>query len=206
MSPEPRAATPVGVILAGGEGSRMGGRAKGLAHVGGVRIVDRVAIALRGVVDEIMIVSRRPDAAAWIPGVRVLADERPGLGPIGGIATALRATRSDVLVVGWDMPFVTTRQLAPLLHGAPHAPIVLWRCTGEVEPLCGLYRTTALPGLDAAIASGERGLGRTALAMGAELLPADGVAAFFNVNCMDDLARAEEMVPPTSNGCAPALP
>ena len=193
MSVVPRAATPVGVILAGGKASRMGGRAKGLAHVGGMRIIDRVAITLRSVVDDLLVVSGRPDAGSWIPGVRVLADERPGLGPIGGIVTALRSTRADVLVVGWDMPFVTTRLLAPLLHTASAAPIVLWRGAGEVQPLCGLYRTTALPGLDAAIASGERGLGRAALAMGAELLPVDDRNGFFSVNCTDDLARAEEL-------------
>ena len=194
MSLVPRAATLVGVILAGGEASRMGGRAKGLAPVGGMRIIDRVAIALRAVVDDLLIVSGRPDAGSWLPGVRVLTDERPALGPIGGIVTALRSTRADVLVVGWDMPFVTTRLLAPLRREASAAPIVLWRCGGEVQPLCGLYRTTALPGLDAAIASGERGLGRAALAMGAELLPVDDGCGFLSVNCMDDLARAEALV------------
>lgn len=205
MSLVPRAATPVGVILAGGEASRMGGRAKGLTHVGGMRIIDRVAIALRAVVDELLVVSGRPDAGSWLPGVRVLADERPGLGPMGGIVTALRSTRTDVLVVGWDMPFVTTRLLAPLLRGASAAPIVLWRCAGEVQPLCGLYRSSALPGLDAAIASGERGLGRTALAMGAELLPVDDRCGFFSVNCVDDLARAEALAREMPIITAPAL-
>lgn len=193
MSLAPRAAMPVGVILAGGEASRMGGRAKGVTHVGGMRIIDRVAIALRAVVDDLLLVSGRPDASSWLPGVPVLADERPGLGPIGGIVTALRSTRADVLVVGWDMPFVTTRLLAPLLRGASAAPIVLWHRAGEVQPLCGLYRTSSLRGLEGAIASGERGLGRTAVAMGAELLPADDCSGFFSVNCTDDLARADEL-------------
>jgi molybdenum cofactor guanylyltransferase len=188
-----RAAATVGVILAGGEASRMGGRAKGLASVGGIRIIDRVATALRSVVGDLLIVSARPDADAWIPGVRVVRDERPGLGPLGGIVTALRATHGDVLAVGWDMPFLSPRLLAPLLRGMPDAPIVLWRCGGVLQPLCGLYRAHALPALDAALASGERRLGRIALALDAEQLTADDPTAFLNVNTPPDLARAESL-------------
>ena len=192
MTPAGAAAT-VGVILAGGEASRMGGRAKGLASVGGIRIIDRVALALRSVVGELLIVSARPDAEAWIPGVRVVRDERPHLGPLGGIVTALRATRADVLVAGWDMPFLTPALLTPLLRGAPTAPIVVWQCGGVLQPLCGIYRVHALPALDAALASGERRLGQIALAVGAEQLPADDPTAFVNVNTPPDLVRAEAL-------------
>lgn len=193
MTAAPPAARTVGAILAGGEASRLGGRAKGLASVGGIRIIDRVARALRSVVDDLLIVSARPGADSWIPGVRVVPDECPGLGPAGGIVTALRFSGADVLAVGWDMPFLTSRLLAPLLRNRPDAAIVLWRCGGVLQPLCGLYRARALPALDAALASGERGLCRIARALGAEQLTADDPAAFLNVNTLPDLARAESL-------------
>lgn len=184
---------PIGVILAGGEAARMGGTPKGLASVGGLRIVDRVARALRPVTDGLLVVSGRPDAVGWIQGATVRRDERPGLGPIGGIVTALRTTSRDVLVVGWDMPFVTTALLAPLLHADEFAPIVLWRCGQRLEPLCALYRPPALPALDAAIAAGRREVGAVAVSCGARVLPADDPAPFCNVNTPDELARAERL-------------
>lgn len=193
MIDAPGRAATVGVILAGGEASRMGGRSKGLVRVGGIRIIDRVATALRSVVEELLIVSARADADSWLPGVRVVPDERPGMGPLGGIATALRATRADVLAVGWDMPFLSAALFAPLLRDLPDAPIVLWRCGGVLQPLCGVYRARALPALDAALASGERGLGGTALALGAVQLTADDPTAFLSVNTPSDLVRAESI-------------
>jgi len=47
-----------GAIVAGGASSRFGGQAKGLLRVGGQRIIDRIASALRPVVETMAIVSR----------------------------------------------------------------------------------------------------------------------------------------------------
>ena len=51
----PESGTPqmrcTGVVLAGGLATRYGGRPKGLEHVEGVRIIDRVAAALRAVAE-----------------------------------------------------------------------------------------------------------------------------------------------------------
>ena len=63
-----------GAILAGGRAVRMGGKAKGLESVGGRRIIDRVAEALREATDDLLIVSNDPAASAWLPGVRAVPD------------------------------------------------------------------------------------------------------------------------------------
>jgi len=55
-----------GAIVAGGASSRFGGQAKGLLEVGGQRIIDRIASALRPVVETIAIVSNAPDASEWL--------------------------------------------------------------------------------------------------------------------------------------------
>src|SRR2546428_649003 len=88
--------------------------AKGLQTVGGRRIVDRVASALDGVATEIMIVSNAEDAADWIPGIRVVHDLRPERGSLVGIHAAISHARAPVLVVAWDMPFVTRALLSTI--------------------------------------------------------------------------------------------
>lgn len=147
---------PAGAILAGGVARRLGGIAKGLELVGGVRIVDRLAAALGEVAGEIVLVGAPRAVAATLPALRPVADEVPGGGPLGGIVAALRATGRDTLVVAWDMPFVEASVLRPLLAEGAGADAVAWEAAGRVEPLCALYRAGAVAQLAALFAAGER--------------------------------------------------
>jgi molybdopterin-guanine dinucleotide biosynthesis protein A len=146
----------MGAILAGGRALRFGGRAKGLEMVGGLRIIDRVASALREVAGGVLLVGAPPAVAATLPGCQAVSDESPGNGPLGAIVTALRAAGGDTLVVAWDMPFVTAEILRPLLAAPAGAEAVLWENDGFVEPLCALYRFAALEPLATAFTEGER--------------------------------------------------
>lgn len=88
-----------GAILAGGQSSRMGGTAKGLAVVNGARIIDRVAHALREATDSLIVVANDAAATVWIPSVPIVCDARPGLGALSGIHAAMRASGTDLLVL-----------------------------------------------------------------------------------------------------------
>lgn len=144
-----------GVILAGGAASRFGGAPKGLERVDGRRIIDRVAAALRQVTDDLLLVANAADAADWLPGVRTEADVRPGLGALGGLHAALHHAGTDIVLVAWDMPFVSATLLGELrrlgqsassLSSLPDA--VLPESDGSrrgVEPLCAWYSARCLP-------------------------------------------------------------
>ncbi|MGH7622350.1 MAG: molybdenum cofactor guanylyltransferase, partial [Gemmatimonadaceae bacterium] len=95
-----------GVILAGGQASRYGGRPKGLERVHGERVIDRVAAALRAATDSLLLVANDPQAPDWLPNVRVERDVLPDIGSLGGIHAALVHAGTAVIVVAWDMPFV----------------------------------------------------------------------------------------------------
>ena len=189
-----------GVILAGGAASRYGGLPKGLERVGGRRIIDRVAAALREVCDEVLLVANDPAAVGWLPGMRVGADLVPNAGGLGGIHAALHHAQSDVLVVAWDMPFVPWELLARLRELGDAADVAVPESGSRrgVEPLCAFYASTCLPAIEQSLASGDlRVVGFHAQVRVARL-PAVDVAAFgdpellfMNVNTPDDLARAE---------------
>jgi molybdopterin-guanine dinucleotide biosynthesis protein A len=185
----------VGAIIAGGAARRLGGVAKGLIEIDGVRMIERVARALRPVTERIVVVSSIEGAEDWLAGAEVVTDEQPGIGPMGGIASALRATGGDVLVVAWDNTFVRSALLVPLVTAEIGNDAVVWRLPSGIEPLIALYRQSALPTIDAALARCERRardiVSLLRVRTLTELPVGCSVESFFSVNTPDDLARAQ---------------
>ena len=190
-----------GAIVAGGASSRFSGQAKGLLRVGGQRIIDRIANALRPVVETIAIVSNAPDAAEWLAGAPVWRDERAERASIVGIHTVLLQAETAI-VVAWDMPFVTEALVRAISRGlASGVSAVVPEGPRGPEPMCALYTRDCLDEVERAL--GEHDLRMTALV---ERLPRlarislddieridDPTRLFFNVNSPEDLVAAEAM-------------
>jgi molybdopterin-guanine dinucleotide biosynthesis protein A len=187
-----------GVVLAGGSAERMGGAAKGLLEVGGVRVIDRVAAALRESADTLLLVANAVDADDWLPDVPCVRDAVAGRGPLEGIRTALAHAGTAVLVVAWDMPFVPASLLRELRGlGEAGACTVAAEGARGPEPLCAYYPAGCLPALRLLLDRGERRAGALLAHVPATVMPADLVRRhgdpawmFASVNTADDLARA----------------
>ena len=193
------------MVLAGGAGRRFGGVAKGLEIVDGRRIIDRVADALREVTTEVVLAANDPSAREWLPGVPVVPDVRAGRGGLAGVDAALQRGLTGVLVVAWDMPFVTPDLLRALL-GAAHtsrADLVIPESDSPYgfEPFCAYYRKELALAL-AAFLDGGGGAARDfvrqvervhRIAIADVERIGDPRRLFFSVNTPDDLERAREM-------------
>jgi molybdopterin-guanine dinucleotide biosynthesis protein A len=149
-----------GVILAGGRASRFGGAAKGLERVGGRRIVERAAAALRESTDALLVVANDVDLDGAIPDARVVADVVREAGSLGGIHAALSHAGSAVIVVAWDMPFVPSSLLRALRAVGEVAGVdaVVPEGLGRhgLEPLCAWYAPACLAAITARLDAGER--------------------------------------------------
>lgn len=192
-------------ILAGGGATRFGGRPKGLATIGGQRIIDRLADALHSSFGEPpILVANTPAAAAWRPGLEVVPDVRPGLGALGGIYTALVSGPGPVVVVAWDMPFVPGDLM--VLLGVGLVTLGVDACVPasggprELEPLCAAYDQGSRAAIERAIVEGDLsavGFHRYAnvhIVRRDEIERiADPAFAFFNVNTPGDLEQAEAL-------------
>jgi molybdopterin-guanine dinucleotide biosynthesis protein A len=198
-----------GVILAGGAASRYGGLPKGLERVGGIRIVDRVAAALREVSDELWIIANTPDAAGWIPDARLGGDVVLNAGGLGGLHAALHHAQSAVLVVAWDMPFVPAGLLARLRELGDRADVAVPESDSRrgVEPLCAFYGAACLPVIEQRLALDDLRVVGFHDAVRVARLPAGEVAEFgdpaflfMNVNAPEDLERAELHAASTHGG------
>ena len=99
-----------------------------------------------------------PAAQRWFPTERVIADDEPGLGPLGGIGTALRVANGlGLIVLAWDMPFVPAELLAALRRrGGAGADAVVPVHGGQREPLCAWYSADALTVCRRLLEGGER--------------------------------------------------
>ena len=189
-----------GVILAGGGATRFEGRPKGLEMVGGRRILDRVADALISLGPPPLLVANVPGAAAWRPDLEVVSDDRPGLGALGGLYTAVVRGPAPVVVVAWDMPFVSAPLLQALARGLDEADACLPSSGGPrgVEPLCAAYGPACRAAIERSLADGDlRAIGFHRF-IRVSILPIESVSglvdpalAFFNVNTANDLAEAE---------------
>lgn len=189
-----------GIILAGGRSQRMG-RDKAALTIGGEFLLARVVRRLRPAVGAVLVVGP-PERAALVPGIPVVADDFPGQGPLGGIATALRATATPyTVVVGCDMPFVRPTLVRFLASLAPGYDLVL-PCTDHgAEPLHAVYASACLPAALTCLAGGERAAAalcarvRTRLVAPAEWAPYDPAGwSLFNANTAADWQRAETRV------------
>lgn len=173
---------------------------KGLQLVGARRIIDRIAEALSGVTSDIRIVSNASDAADWIPGLRVIADAREERGSLVGIHSALVDAGEPVLVVAWDMPFVTNPLFRLIRDSLGDAAAAVPDPAAGLQPLCALYTPACLPTIEAALDVGDlRVIAMVERLPSLTRIPAATLATiadnprrlFFNVNTAADLAEAE---------------
>lgn len=146
-----------GVVLAGGRSSRFGSN-KAFAKIGGATFIARVAAALSGVCTR-TIVSGAPETYAAPTGLRCVADLEPGLGPLGGIMSAMEQDGGELfLFVPCDMPLVSDAELLPVVRALRAGADCAVGAVGPQRqrfPL-GLRRSAALPAVRRLIASGRR--------------------------------------------------
>jgi len=142
------------VILAGGLSRRMG-RDKAVLPAGDGTLIEHLARRLAPVVDETIVAGG--SGRGPLPGVTMVEDRYPGLGPLAGIHAGLLAARyRHVWVVGCDLPDVEPG-LASLLCGfAPGYDAAVPRIDGEPQSVCAVYDRALASRIDGLLAAGER--------------------------------------------------
>lgn len=185
-----------GAILVGGRSTRMGADKAFLPWDGQPLWERQRATLVASGATEILLCGR---AEQLFPatGPRVVADRVPGLGPLAGLAGALReAAHGLVLVLAVDLPEMRADFLRGRLLAAagPEEGVVPER-DGFFEPLAAVYPRRALALAEASATSGDRSLRtfcRKAVAAGwlRPIKVEDGERAFFrNCNRPEDLGR-----------------
>lgn len=186
------------IVLCGGAGSRLGAPDKTVVPVRGRPLVSYTLDGLAPQVGRIVLSSGRDPAPYTHLGYDVVADDRPGEGPLGGVASALSAIESEwVLVHPGDTPFPDPGLVARLGPTADARGVAVPRAGSQRQHLVLLLSRAMAAELAGYYASGGRAARLWLDAYGVEGVDMSDVAdSFFNVNTRADLAACEERLGP----------
>jgi molybdenum cofactor guanylyltransferase len=135
--PQPYAA----VVLAGGRGARLGGRAKPQLVVGDRTILAAVLAAVADAAQRVVVGPPQP-----VPdGVLVVREQPPGGGPVAALRAGLEHVTADVVaVLAGDLPFLTPELVGDLRARLTGDGVLVIDDAGRDQLLLGVWRTARL--------------------------------------------------------------
>jgi molybdenum cofactor guanylyltransferase len=189
-------AAVTGVVLAGGQGRRMGNVDKGLQGLRGKPMVQWVIERFGPQVDELLINANQSLERYAAFGYRVIPDAIQGYaGPLAGLHRGLSDARHDLIAtVPCDSPFLPHDLVSRLRAAlAEHdAMLAVARTGDQPHPVFCLCRKSVLPGLTAFLAGGGRKIDAWYAALKITEVGFDDEAqAFSNINTARELREAE---------------
>ena len=192
---------PLGVILAGGQATRMGGGDKGLLSLGRGTILDQVIDRLEQQVAGIALNANGDGARFATLGLPVIADSITGFaGPLSGVLAGLDWAAgkgaTHIVTAAADTPFFPCDLVPQLMLAAQTAgtDIALARTPDGRHPTFGLWPTALRDDLRSALNDGLRKVVMWTDRHGCAMDDFPDDAAFFNVNTPQDLLTAQGML------------
>lgn len=188
-----------GLVLAGGQSSRMG-RDKASLPWGDTTLLVHVCRSLQPIVDELLVIV---DDASRFPGLgfRVIGDLVPGAHALGGIYTGLKAARNDTcFVCGCDAPFLSADLVEFLFEEVDGNDLVLPIVNGRRQPLHAVYSKSALSVIEGRLQDEKWQLKDLADELNCKIVDEEtvsridpGLQSFININTAGDYEQALDM-------------
>ncbi len=167
------------------------GRDKALLPFRGRTLLEHTAGQVRQAAGNVTIIA---DPARYAHlGLPVVADLRPGCGPLAGVVTALSISGQPWnLIVACDMPNLDSQFLESLITVAltktGQSECVAPAGLTNVEPLCAVYHRSALPTLERALDRGQFAMWAVLESLKTFKVPVKDERRFSNLNTPEDLA------------------
>ena len=182
-----------GIVLAGGQGRRMGGVDKGLQLLHGKPMVAAVLARLAPQVSEILINANQNLEAYARFGHRVIPDAIGGFaGPLAGLHACLGEARHElVLTVPCDSPFLPSDLFSRLHLNLTHNDLAVAKTGDQPHPVFALVRTSVKKNLEEFLMKGGRKIDAWYSTLKViEVLFDDEADAFRNINTREELNSA----------------
>jgi molybdenum cofactor guanylyltransferase len=186
---------PIGAILAGGRGRRIGGE-KAIVELQGKPLICYPVEAVQQVLNRVAILAKTGTQLPRLAGVAVWIEPESPRHPLVGITQALALSGGrPVLVCAGDLPFVTPELIRRLVKADPgRAPAVVACSEDRMQPLLGCYQPRALALLADPAREGTGRLMDAVAAIEPVLLEVDDPEELFDVDSPDDLLLATAML------------
>lgn len=198
-----------GIILAGGEGSRIGGY-KALKKLSGIPLILHVVRKLQPFFGELLIITNHPGylnlIKADLKEIRIINDEylsgQTSKSSLVGIYTGLKNSNfSQSFIVACDMPFLNLDLINYLTGRLENFNAVVPEINGFIEPLHAIYAQECLVSFHKAILKAEFKVSNVLSSLVVNYVKQKEIAAFdphclsiFNINRPEDLEKAEKIL------------
>ena len=182
------------IILAGGQGRRMGGQDKGLLEHNGQKLIDILLAQLKPEKVDILINANRNQDIYETYGFPVISDQLSDFqGPLAGFSSAMAAVDTRyILTLPCDSPVLASGFIDRFI-AAQHesgAQICVAHDGERLQPVYALVDTRLLASLNAYLTRGERKIDRWyAQHDFARVDFSDEIAMFQNINTPEDQQR-----------------
>ncbi len=206
-----------GVVLAGGDNKRFP-ILKGFLRINGITIIEKNINLLQTICNDVFISTNMPELYFKFQ-INMYGDIIASMGPMSGIYTSLLNSKNDnLLVVACDMPFLNEGVLSYILK--KHIEMNKnFLCDATVpfynnrpQPLCGIYRKTALPLLEENLQNNKNSMYfflrevKTNFISEAEIKEIDASgSSFININTLEDYKMIKGMNMGLSSYCPQPL-
>jgi molybdenum cofactor guanylyltransferase len=189
------AGQPLGAVLAGGVGRRIGG-AKAIVELRARPLLSYPLAAMTAALADVAVVAKAETELPPLPGVTVWIEPDELSHPLVGILHALTmAEGRAVLVCAGDLPFVTPAVISMLASAdAGGAPAVIASGDQLEQPLLGRYEPQAAELLRALLRDPGIPLRWVVAEIGARVLELPDPEALFNINAPEDLLQAAALL------------
>lgn len=186
-----------GLVLAGGQGRRMGGVDKGLELLQGRPLVQWVLERLTPQVNEVLISANQNLDRYRAFGPRVLPDEIGGFaGPLAGLERGMSSASEDLIATApCDSPFLPMDLVSRLYDhlATADADLAVARTGDQAHPVFCLCRRSLHPHLRAYLSAGGRKIDAWYADLSiVEVAFDDEAAAFSNINTRAELAAHDD--------------
>lgn len=153
--PNPLTSGVTGVILAGGQSSRMGSNKALLPYRGG-RFIEAIHRQMAGLFGEVLLVTNTPEQYQFL-SCRMVPDIYPGMGALAGLHAGLyHSSCQHVFAVACDMPYLNDDLIKAMLARRHNADLIIPAGEKGPEPLHAIYSKRCLTAMEAALLSGRR--------------------------------------------------
>ena len=181
-----------GIVLAGGQGRRMGGVDKGLQPLRGRPMIEWVLERLGPQVSELIVNANQNIQSYEKYGHRVVRDEIAGFaGPLAGLHAGLKAASSPLVVtVPCDSPFLPQDLVSRLQGCLAENDLAVAKTGDQPHPVFALMKRQVRESLEAFLAAGGRKIDAWYAALKVvEVSFDDEASAFRNINTLEELKR-----------------
>ncbi len=133
-----------GVILAGGKNTRIGGKSKAFIQLNDTSFLNLIVSTIDQLFNEIIIVTNKPQEYCDMKNnYSIITDKIKGIGPLGGIYSALYHCSSEaIFVVPCDMPYLNKKVIEQEIecYNKSDCDALIPRMDSFIEPLHAIYK------------------------------------------------------------------